>query len=141
MDMKLVTKTITTVASLLILATSMQAKVLKHYPTQEFLNKKIPIVDVRTPPEWKQTGIIKGSIPILFFNEQEKYDVKEFITELNKRVDTSKPFAILCRTGRRTALIADFLSKEFGYTVIDLVGGIQEAKLHNLPIVPYNKPK
>ena len=141
MSMKLLTKTITAVASLLVLATNMHAEVLKSYPTQEFFKKKTPIVDVRTPSEWKQTGIIKGSIPILFFNEQKKYDVKRFVSELNKRVDTSKPFAILCRTGRRTALIADFLSKEFGYTVIDLLGGIQEAKRHNLPIVPYNNLK
>ena len=121
-----------------ILFTSLlQAELIKAYPSVELLKKHIPIVDIRTPAEWRQTGIIQGAIPIMFFDEQGNYDVRKFLQELNKRVDTSKPFAIICHVGNRSAIVADFLSKQLGYTVIDLVGGMDEAKRRGLPMTPY----
>ena len=121
----------------ILLTGLLQADLIKAYPSVELLEKKIPIVDIRTPAEWRQTGIIKGAIPIMFFDERGNYDVRKFLKELNKRVDTSKPFAIICHVGNRSAIVADFLSKQLGYTVIDLVGGMDEAKQRGLPMTPY----
>ena len=121
----------------ILLTGLLQAELIKAYPSVELLKKHIPIVDIRTPAEWRQTGIIKGAIPIMFFDENGNYDVKKFLQELNKRVDTSKPFAIICHIGNRSAIVADFLSKQLGYTVIDLVGGMEEAKRRRLPMTPY----
>ncbi len=120
-----------------LLTTLLQAELIKAYPTAELLKKHIPIVDIRTPAEWRQTGIIQGAIPIMFFDEHGNYDVKKFLKELNKRVDTSKPFAVICHIGNRSAIVAEFLAKQLGYTVIDLVGGMDEAKRRALPMTPY----
>jgi len=110
---------------------------LKHeYLSQELIDSKIPIVDIRTPAEWKETGIVKNSIPIMFFNEQGAYDVNAFLTELNAKVDTKKTFALICRTGSRTSIISAFLSKELKYSVIDIKGGIVLAKPKNIKLVP-----
>jgi rhodanese-related sulfurtransferase len=106
---------------------SLFAELKNTYITQEILNSNLPIVDVRTPPEWKETGLLKGAIPIMFFNEQGKYDVNTFLKELNDKVDTTKPFAIICHSGSRTSMIAPWLSKELNYKVVNLLGGMDYA--------------
>jgi rhodanese-related sulfurtransferase len=123
----------------LVLLSSLYATVTTQYASKELLDSKIPIVDIRTPGEWKETGLLKGAIPIMFFNEKGGYNVDAFLKELNAKVDTSKPFALICRTGSRTKLVSAFLSKEFGYNVTDLKGGIMYVKQAKLPILPYNK--
>ena len=104
------------------------------------LNSGIPIVDVRTPPEWKETGLLKGAIPIMFFNQKGGYDINGFLRELNAKVDTKKPFAIICHTGSRTSMIAPWMSKELNYDVINLLGGMDYAtKGLKLKTYPYSK--
>lgn len=123
--------------TLFILLSSLNATVTAEYASNKILNSKIPIVDIRTPGEWKETGLLKGSIPIMFFNERGGYDIEGFLKELNAKVDTTKPFALICRTGSRTKLLSGFLSKEYGYDVTDLKGGIVYANHVKLPILPY----
>jgi len=123
----------------LMLLGSLYAEVINQYPSMKILNAKTPIVDIRTPGEWKQTGVLKGAIPIMFFNERGGYDVQGFLKELNAKVDTSKPFAVICHTGNRSNMLSQFLSKELHYTVINLLGGMAYAEAKHLPIVPYKK--
>ncbi len=112
-----------------------------EYKVQPFskglIEKKVPIVDIRTAGEWKETGLVKGSIPIQFFNERGQYDIPKFLKELNAKVDTSKEFALICRTGSRTKMVGVFLSDELKYKVIDIKGGIMDAHKLHAPIVPY----
>lgn len=124
------------ILTFLLLSTALFAEVKDEYISQKFIDSKIPIVDIRTPGEWKQTGIVKNSIPIMFFNERGGYNVDAFLTELNAKVDTKKPFALICRTGSRTAMISAFLSKELGYSVINIKGGIVLAKPKNIKLIP-----
>ena len=122
----------------MLLSASLFAQLTSQYLTKDFLNKNIPIVDVRTPGEWRATGLLKGAIPIMFFNTKGKYDAKKFLTQLNKKVDTTKPFALICHTGSRTSIIAPWLSKEFNYNVINLKGGMEYAtKGLHIKTVPY----
>ncbi len=125
--------------SLIILSVSLLAEVTHKYPTLENLNAGMPIVDIRTPPEWKETGIVKDSITIMFFNEQGGYDVNAFLKELNRKVNTKKPFALICRTGSRTQIVSDFLSKQLKYNVTNFKGGIYYMKKNNIPTVTYKK--
>ena len=125
------------ILTILLLVSSLFATLTSEYPSLKILNSDMPIVDIRTPDEWRETGILKGAITIMFFNEQGGYDVNGFLRELNAKVDTSKPFALICRTGSRTKVIAAFLAKELHYQVTDLLGGMVFVKARNLPIVPY----
>jgi len=125
------------VMTFLILAVSLLAELIHQPLNQKLLNSKIPIVDIRTPGEWKETGIVKNSIPIVFFDERGQYNVEAFLKELNSKVDTKKQFALICRTGSRTKVVADFLSKKLGYNVINLQYGITHAMRQNLPVEPY----
>lgn len=126
----------TIILTFLLLTTSLLADVKNEYLSQKLIDSKIPIVDIRTPSEWRQTGIVKNSIPIMFFNEKGGYDVDAFLTELNAKVDTKKPFALICRTGSRTAMISSFLSKELNYSVVNIKGGIVLAKPKNIKLIP-----
>lgn len=118
------------------MASSLLAEVTEQYISQKLIDSEIPIVDIRTPGEWKETGIVKNSVPIMFFNERGGYNVDMFLTELNAKVDTKKQFALICRTGSRTTMISAFLSKELGYSVINIKGGIVLAKPKNIKLVP-----
>jgi len=126
--------------SLLLLSVALFAELTDKYPTKEFMQTHTPIVDIRTTGEWRETGILQGAIPIMFFNERGGYDIQGFLQELNTKVDTTKPFAIICHTGSRTSMLAPFLSKELKYNVINLKGGMEYAtKVSHLKTVTYMK--
>ena len=128
-----------TFLTLLILTSALMAELKNEYLTKKLLNSKIPIVDIRTVGEWKETGIIKDSITIEFFNEQGAYDISGFLTELNAKVDTTKPFALVCRTGSRTKMVAQYLSDTFNYKVTNISGGIMihAMKFEDIGFVKY----
>lgn len=126
-----------TLLSILFLSVSLFATVKNENASMELINSNIPIVDIRTPTEWKETGLLKGSIPIMLFDEKGNYDLKDFLDKLNRAVDTKKPFAIICRVGSRTKILAQFLSQKLNYNVINLKNGIVYAKYMKLPILPY----
>ncbi len=113
--------------TLLLLSSALFADLKNEFITPELLNSKTPIVDIRTPGEWRETGLLKNAIPIMFFNERGGYDLNGWLKELNAKVDTSKPFALICHTGNRTAMLAPYLAKELGYKVINLKGGMDYA--------------
>ena len=127
------------ILTLLILSSSLFAELKNEYLTQKFLDSKMPTVDIRTVGEWKETGILKGSIPIEFFNEQGQYNIPDFLAKLNSKVDTSKPFALICRTGSRTKMVAQFLSDTYNYKVTNVTGGIMIHRMDykKLPFVKY----
>ncbi|MDQ1244776.1 MAG: hypothetical protein QG565_1116 [Campylobacterota bacterium] len=120
-----------------MVSASLFAAITNEEASQQLINSNIPIVDIRTPGEWKETGLLKGSIPIMLFDEKGNYDLKDFLAKLNNAVDTKKPFAIICRTGSRTSVLAPFLSQKLNYDVINIKSGIVYAKQLKLPILPY----
>lgn len=130
--------TVKKIISLLLLLTLwLSAEHKNSYISQEILDSKIPIVDVRTTGEWRESGLLDGAIPIVFFNERGQPLIDSFLKELNEKVDTTKPFALICHTGSRTAVIAPWLSQKYNYSVINLSGGMEYAtKALNLPTVP-----
>ncbi|MGW8169560.1 MAG: rhodanese-like domain-containing protein [Sulfurovaceae bacterium] len=104
--------------------------------TKAFLNKPIKIIDIRTPAEWAQTGIVKGAYPIMFFNEKGEAKEDAFLVKLNKIVKKNETFAIICRTGSRTTAIAPFLDQK-DYNVINLQGGMMRLMQDGYKPMPY----
>ena len=119
------------------LIVSLNAQVEHRYPDKNlFSNKDLTIVDIRTEPEWRETGIVKNSHLITFFDEKGSYNIPKFMDALSKVVKKGKPFAIICRTGSRTRLVSNFLDKN-GYKVINLLGGVIYAKSTGIKLVKY----
>ena len=128
------------VLSLLLLTLSLFAELTNENISQKLIDSKIPIVDIRTPGEWRSGGILPTAIPIMFFDQRGNYNTKAFLKELNEKVDTKKQFAIICHTGSRTSMVAPWLSKELKYNVINLTGGMDYAtRVLHLQTVRYMK--
>lgn len=106
----------------------------------EIVQSGIKIIDIRTQGEWLETGIVKDSIPLTFFDERGNYDAENFINTLNSYIKQNEEFAIICRTGNRTTAVSDFLGKN-GYSVINLKGGIKRLTQQGYKLKKYNKVK
>ncbi|MFT7824657.1 MAG: rhodanese-like domain-containing protein [Sulfurimonas sp.] len=112
------------IISMLLLLTLASAELKHVWASKDFLKHEIKIIDIRTPPEWKETGIVEGSYTIMFFDERGRFDIPKFLNELNRVVKKDEQFALICRTGSRTMEVSKFLANELGYNVINLAGGI-----------------
>jgi len=77
--------------------------------------KDVQILDVRTSEEYAE-GHIKGAL-------LANYNGATFKEDALKVLDKGKKVAIYCRSGRRSALAAEILSKE-GFTLYNLETGI-----------------
>ncbi len=84
------------------------------------------LIDIRTPMEWMQTGVVPGSHLLTFFDEYGNYNIDQFMQEFKKLVPTTDtPFVLICRTGSRTATVGNFLANQLGYSnAMHLAGGI-----------------
>ena len=89
--------------------------------------KGVPVIDIRTPREWKERGIIKGAHLMMFFDEQGRPHVEEWMKELSTLVKEKKePFILYCAHANRTKAVGNWLSKKMGYeNVYELKGGIE----------------
>jgi rhodanese-related sulfurtransferase len=124
---------------LLLIASTLLGEVINIEATPEFVNSTdMKIIDVRTRPEWIQTGIVKGSYTLTFFDERGNYDVKSFLKALNQIVKRDEKFALICRTGSRTGMISNFLGNKLNYHVVNLRGGIMRLIQLGYKPVPYN---
>ncbi len=86
--------------------------------------KNVPVIDIRTPGEWAETGVIPGAHKIMFFDEKGNYDVNKFLTQLSKVVkDKDQPFVLVCRTASRTKIVGKFLANQVGYKHVKELGG------------------
>jgi rhodanese-related sulfurtransferase len=126
--------------ALFLFATALMGDYIHQPIDHKLIDSKIKIIDIRTPAEWKTTGLVKGSLPIMFFDESGNYDMNGFLAELNKRVKKNERFALICNSGNRSKVLGTYLGKQLGYSVIDLDGGIQYAIGKKMPLEPY-KPK
>ncbi|HZF71542.1 rhodanese-like domain-containing protein [Sulfuricurvum sp.] len=127
--------------AIMLFATTLMADYIRQPIDQKLIDSKIKIIDIRTPEEWKTTGLVKGSIPIMFFNEKGDYDINGFLAELNTKVKKNERFAVICNSGSRSKVLGTYLGTQLGYNVIDLAGGIQYAISKKLPLEPYKAAK
>ncbi len=92
---------------------------------KELLNNNIPIVDIRRSSEWNQTGIVPTSILLTFFDKEGNYNYDEWYEKLRLEIDEDKPIILICRTGRRTSIIAKMMEiKKFDNVIYNAKGGI-----------------
>ena len=107
------------------------------YPDKEMLeNSPMKVVDIRTPMEWQQTGIVPGSHTITFFDEMGNYDAMGFLKAMDSLGGKDVEIGLICRTGSRTAQIASFMAQE-GYNVKNLAGGVMKLMYEGYSMEPY----
>jgi len=77
---------------------------------------KITLIDIRTPPEWKETGVAKGARRVNMLHPQ---GAPGFVEQLLGEVkgDRNAPIALICRTGNRTTQVQRYL-QSVGFTQV-----------------------
>ena len=90
----------------------------------ELSNSNIPIVDVRRSSEWKQTGVIPNSILLTFFDEEGDYNYHQWYEKLRLEIDESKPIILICRSGKRSKIIAQMMNENFDHVIYNAKRGI-----------------
>ena len=130
------------ILGLLLLSLSLFAEVTDVVVTPEFVNStKMKIIDIRTPEEWRETGIVKGAYTLTFFNKNGDYDIYSFLNSLNKIVKKDEKFALICRTGSRTKMVSNFLGNKLNYHVVNLKGGLMKLLQDGYKTQPYTPKK
>ena len=85
-------------------------------------NKKIQLVDVRTPREVAD-GTIENAFLINFFDEN-------FSTKIAEQLNKNQPIYLYCRSGNRSGKASKIL-QEKGYKVYNVLGGYNKWKQEN----------
>ena len=101
---------------------------VKEADNQEIISlmqSGVPIIDIRRAEEWSDTGVIKQSNLLTFFDKQGKYNIDKWLPELKKIVKEGDPVIIICRSGRRSGIVSKFLDEQAYYAnVYNASGGI-----------------
>ena len=80
---------------------------------KELSKNNIPIVDIRRSSEWDHTGVVPNSILLTFFDKKGNYNLDEWYNQLRLKINEGEPIILICRTGRRTKIIAEMMDKKF----------------------------
>ncbi|MFW5832698.1 MAG: rhodanese-like domain-containing protein [Pseudomonadota bacterium] len=99
----------------------------------------IPVViDIRTPGEWRETGVIEGALLMTFFDERGGYDAATFLERLHREIDPDTPVLLVCRTGNRTGAVKPFLEQQGFERVAHVEGGM--VRLLDQGLAPVTPP-
>ena len=97
----------------------------------------VAVIDIRTEPEWKETGVIAGSKLLTFFDEKGRADPPAWLEKLKLVAKPDQPVILICRSGNRTRAATQFLSQQGGYrTVYNATTGIGSWAREGRPMVP-----
>lgn len=90
------------------------------------IKEGVAVVDVRTPDEWRTTGVISESHLLTFFDNRGNYDLNDWLSKFTKIADPQDEVVIICAVGNRSRVIGHFLSSELGYQkVYNVTQGIE----------------
>ncbi len=105
----------------------------------------VVLIDVRRQDEWQRSGIIEGSQLLTFFDRRGRYNIEQWLSELDAIAPDGTPFVLICEVGGRTGNISKLLERLPQYGARDG----QPSRVHNLtkgirhwiasdePVVPY----
>jgi len=87
---------------------------------------EITVIDVRSPPEWRRTGVAKDAVPVTIHRPD---GMAGFVAATLRALDghRERPVAVICATGRRSTMAAEAL-RDAGFT---RVLNIREGMLGN----------
>jgi len=93
---------------------------------EKLMAKGYPTIDIRTPMEWKQTGIIKGAHKMMFFTPKGQPDLAQWFFELGHLLkDKKEPILLYCAHANRSKALGQGLEQMGFENVYELEGGIE----------------
>lgn len=79
---------------------------------------KALVVDVRTPPEWQESGVIEGAKLVTFT------DPDSFLAQIKGDLAPGQDLILVCHSGRRSAAAAGALASRIPNHIISIDGGM-----------------
>lgn len=90
------------------------------------------LVDIRTPQEWSDTGVIEGAELIEFdFNNPNT-----FLPKIADDLADGRELVLICNSGSRSQVVADFLSRQIPNRIVSIEGGIRKVIASGYQTVP-----
>ena len=99
-------------ALLLGLAATLASAEVVEIDSREFealLARGVPVVDLRTGPEWKETGVVRGSHLLTLYDAAGRSDPAAWMRQVDKVAAADKPVVLICRSGNRSGKAAQLL--------------------------------
>ncbi len=96
----------------------------------------VTVIDIRTEPEWKETGVVSGSKLLTFFDEKGRADPPAWLAKVKAVAQPDQPVVLICRSGNRTRAATQFLSQQGYKTVYNVTGGLLEWRKEGRAVVP-----
>ena len=129
------------VAFLLLLATSLSARAevvdITNAELARLAISGVPVIDIRTEGEWKETGVVPGSRLITLFDEKGRADAPAWLAKVKEVAKPEQPVIVICRSGNRTKAASDLLSRQAGYAkVYNVKDGIRAWAAEGRTLVP-----
>ncbi len=131
-------RTLTITIFLMISSMSLFAEIVEvdNDKIDKLIKVGVPLVDIRTEREWYETGVIDQSNLLTFFDKYGNSKVEEWITKFEKIAGRNDPVIIICRSGRRSRVVANYLVQKENYlTVYHATNGIKSWIESNKKIV------
>ena len=102
---------------------------------RKLIQQGVAVVDIRTAPEWTETGVVKGSHLLTFFDDQGRYDAAAWLEQVRKIAGPEQPVVLICRSGNRTLPVSRLLDQAAKYrTVYNVRAGIRDWIKAGLPV-------
>jgi len=97
----------------------------------------VPVIDIRTPGEWKDSGVIAGSRLLTYFDEAGNANPPQWLEKAKAIAGPEQPVILICRSGKRTGAATQFLSEQARYkTVYNVSKGLNAWLAEGRPLVP-----
>jgi rhodanese-related sulfurtransferase len=78
----------------------------------QLISSGVTVIDIRTQPEWEETGIVPGSKLLTFFDERGRADPAAWLEKLKPLARPGDPVVVICRSGNRTRPVSQLLSQQ-----------------------------
>lgn len=92
----------------------------------QLVKSGVTVIDIRTQPEWEETGIVPGSKLLTYFDERGRADPAAWLEKLKPMAGPGDPVVVICRSGNRTKPVSQLLSQQAGYAkVYNVKNGIK----------------
>ena len=79
------------------------------------------LVDVRSPSEWRQTGVPQGAKTVSIHQKADSFLAEMLAAAVG---DRDAPIALICATGQRSSRARAFLEAQGFTNVVNVAGGI-----------------
>mgnify|MGYP003593023500 CR=1 FL=1 len=121
-------KRVTTLLAGLCLFSSVQAEIVNigNAELERLTAQGVPLIDIRTEPEWRASGLLAGSRALTFFDAQGRANPEAWLKRVESFAPPGQPIILICRSGNRSRAAAEYLEQRGRYAkVYNVTRGVQ----------------